>query len=84
MPFGGDASRGASSVLGNSVVREIAQAKGKDAGQVLGSWGIKRGFSVLPKSVKESRIKSNFEVFDLDDERYYVSHLIRLSMKLTS
>lgn len=72
MPFGGDTSRGGTSVLGSSVVKEIAHTKGKDAGQVLGSWGIKRGFSVLPKSVKESRIKSNFEVFDLDNERYVV------------
>ncbi|KAH0421467.1 aldehyde reductase i [Colletotrichum camelliae] len=69
MPFGGDATRGGARVLGNPVVDEIARQVGKDAGQVLGSWGIKARFSVLPKSVKPSRIKSNFQVFDIDDDR---------------
>ncbi|OHF04031.1 aldehyde reductase 1 [Colletotrichum orchidophilum] len=70
MPFGGDATRGGAKVLGNPVVDQIASKFGKDAGQVLGSWGIKRGFSVLPKSVKPSRIESNFQVFDIDNESY--------------
>ncbi|CAH0000535.1 unnamed protein product [Clonostachys byssicola] len=69
MPFGGDPSRGGSQLLGNPLVKDIAAKYGKDAGQVLCSWGIKRGFSVLPKSVKEARIISNFQVFDLDDKK---------------
>ncbi|EXJ77303.1 hypothetical protein A1O3_10461 [Capronia epimyces CBS 606.96] len=70
MPFGGDASRGGVKVLGNPLVADIAKKDDKDAGQVLASWGIKRGFSVLPKSVKPSRIESNFQVYDLDDQSY--------------
>ncbi|KAM0561259.1 hypothetical protein ACHAPJ_003137 [Fusarium lateritium] len=70
MPFGGDASRGGNQVLGSSVVNEIADKTGKQPGQVLVSWSIKRGFSVLPKSVKASRIESNFQAFDLSDEDY--------------
>lgn len=44
-------------------------------GQALFKWkpvansASQRGFSVLPKSVKPSRIESNFDVFDLDNER---------------
>ncbi|KAF4886659.1 Aldehyde reductase 1 [Colletotrichum fructicola] len=70
MPFGGDAARGGARVLGNPAVDNIARKFGKDAGQVLGSWGIKARFSVLPKSVKASRIESNFQVFDLDGDSY--------------
>ncbi|KAL3461873.1 aldehyde reductase 1 [Aspergillus heterothallicus] len=70
MPFGGDASRGAAKVLGNPVVDRIAAKTGRQAGQILVSWGVKRGFSVLPKSVKPARIESNFQAFDLADEDY--------------
>jgi diketogulonate reductase-like aldo/keto reductase len=41
--------------------RELAKQLGKDAGQLLASWGVQRGTVVLPKSVTESRIKSNLE-----------------------
>ncbi|KAJ4315827.1 hypothetical protein N0V84_008161 [Fusarium piperis] len=70
MPFGGDISRGGNQVLGSPVVRDIARKTGKEPGQVLVSWSIKRGFSVLPKSVKPSRIESNFQAFDLSNEDY--------------
>ncbi|KAH7127613.1 Aldo/keto reductase [Dactylonectria macrodidyma] len=70
MPFGGDISRGGNQVLGSPIVHGIAKITGKEPGQVLVSWGIKRGFSVLPKSVKVSRIESNFQAFDLSDEDY--------------
>ncbi|KAF4907635.1 Aldehyde reductase 1 [Colletotrichum viniferum] len=61
MPFGGDAARGGVKVLGNPAVDKIAR-----------KFGDQRGFSVLPKSVKPSRIESNFQVFDLDDDSYEV------------
>ncbi|CAK7217883.1 hypothetical protein SCUCBS95973_003298 [Sporothrix curviconia] len=70
MPFGGDAARGSNQVLGSPVVKEIADRTGKQPGQVLVSWAIRRGFSVLPKSVKPARIEDNFQAFDLGDEDY--------------
>jgi L-glyceraldehyde reductase len=42
-------------------VHEIAKKLGKDGGQLLASWGVQRGTVVLPKSVTESRIKSNLQ-----------------------
>jgi diketogulonate reductase-like aldo/keto reductase len=42
-------------------VHEVAKKLGLDPGQVLVSWGVQTGHVVLPKSVTESRIKSNFE-----------------------
>lgn len=45
----------------NDALLSIAKAKGKSPQQVLLSWGLSKGFSVLPKSVTESRILANFQ-----------------------
>jgi diketogulonate reductase-like aldo/keto reductase len=34
------------------------------------SWGVKRNYSVIPKSVTPSRIESNFKIVDLKDEDF--------------
>jgi diketogulonate reductase-like aldo/keto reductase len=34
------------------------------------AWGIKRGYAVLPKSANEGRIKSNFQLYEMDDEEF--------------
>ncbi|KAJ3548352.1 hypothetical protein NM208_g1060 [Fusarium decemcellulare] len=43
----------------------IAKDLDKEPGQVLVSWSVQRGSSVLPKSVTPERIANNFEVFEL-------------------
>lgn len=48
-------------------VHEIAGKLGLDIGQVLVSWGVQKGNVVLPKSVTETRIKSNFNDVELPD-----------------
>lgn len=48
-------------------VHEIAGKLGLDIGQVLVSWGVQTGHVVLPKSVTETRIKSNFNAVELPD-----------------
>ena len=40
----------------------IAKNKNKTTAQVLLKWGAQKGWSVIPKSVTPSRVKSNFEV----------------------
>lgn len=54
----------------NEALLSIAKAKGKSPQQVLLMWGLQRGYSVLPKSVTESRIQANFELdgWSLTDE----------------
>lgn len=47
--------------LEDPVVQEIAKAHKVDAANVLISWQVQRGCVVLPKSVTESRIISNFK-----------------------
>lgn len=40
------------------------------------SWGIRRGCSVIPKSVTASRIISNFQVIELENEDFNaIEHL---------
>ncbi|KAK9472191.1 NADP-dependent oxidoreductase domain-containing protein [Dipodascopsis tothii] len=50
-----------------AVVQKVAEANGKSAAQVLISWGIQRGASVIPKSVTPSRIEANFQDFVVAD-----------------
>lgn len=54
--------------MDDAKVHEIGKKLGKDAGQVLVSWGVQRGSVVLPKSVTASRIASNFQDFIIPDE----------------
>jgi diketogulonate reductase-like aldo/keto reductase len=54
----------------NPTLNEVAKKSGHTLAQVLIAWGIRRGYPVLPKSATPSRIKSNFEQFELSDEDY--------------
>ena len=49
--------------------------------QILISWGAKRGYAVIPKSVTASRIKSNIEIVDLSDEDFETLNKIVHSQK---
>ncbi|KAF2667437.1 Aldo/keto reductase, partial [Microthyrium microscopicum] len=51
-------------------LKSLAAKKGKTVQQILLVWGLKRGTSVIPKSVTESRILANQEIdgWDLTDE----------------
>jgi len=51
-------------------VKEIAEKLGATTAQVLVAWGVKRGYSVIPKSVQDARIVSNFKQVELSDEDY--------------
>ena len=68
-PIGGitfyrDGSHG--STLDDPVIGDIARAHGKTSAQVMLRWGIQHGRSVIPKSIKPSRIAENINVFDFE------------------
>ena len=51
-------------LLGDPVVARIAERHGKSPAQVLVRWHVQNGLIVIPKSVREARIKENIAVFD--------------------
>ncbi|KAJ6631378.1 NADP-dependent oxidoreductase domain-containing protein, partial [Mycena sp. CBHHK59/15] len=52
------------------VVEEVAKKLGATPAQVLVAWGVYRGYSVIPKSVQNERIMSNFKQVELSKEDY--------------
>lgn len=56
-----------SPLLRDDAIVRIAEARGVSVGTVLISYQVARGVVVLPKSVTESRIKSNLEVVELSE-----------------
>ncbi|MCH5209287.1 MAG: aldo/keto reductase, partial [Oscillospiraceae bacterium] len=51
-------------LLNNSVITELAQKYGKDAGQIILRFEVQEGFITLPKSSTPERIKNNINIFD--------------------
>lgn len=57
---------GTGGLLGNDVVKEVAENYGKSSAQVLIHWSLQHGFLPLPKSVHPEYIKANADVFDFE------------------
>ena len=57
-------------VLDDPVVTEVASRVGRAPAQVVLRWHVQRGDVVFPKSMNPTRMKENFEIFDvaLDDD----------------
>ena len=56
--------QGNAEMLADPVIRKIAEAHGKNAGQVILRFEMQEGAIIFPKSVKPERIRSNMEIFD--------------------
>lgn len=54
----------------NRTLNEVAERSGHDLAQVLLAWGLRRGYVVLPKSSTPSRIESNWQIPELNDEDF--------------
>ena len=48
-------------------MKEIAKEKGVDVAQVCISWGLQKGWGVLPKSGRRERIAGNFRTVRLSE-----------------
>ncbi len=51
-------------VVDDEVIGKIAAAHGKTPSQVTLRWHVERGDIVFPKSMREERMRENFEIFD--------------------
>jgi len=47
-------------------VLEVAKETGKSPAQVCLKWAVKRGYQIIPKSLKESRMEENIDMFSWD------------------
>jgi 2,5-diketo-D-gluconate reductase A len=52
-------------VLGDPVIRSIAERAGKTSAQVVLRWHIQRGDIVFLKSVTPDRVRENIDIFEL-------------------
>lgn len=60
----GPLGQGNQAMLSDPVIEEIAEAHGKDIGQIILRFEHQEGAIVFPKSTNPARIKSNMEIFD--------------------
>jgi diketogulonate reductase-like aldo/keto reductase len=68
-PLGSGVEVGGERIIDNATLKEIATKYGKSAPQLVLAWLIQRGIVVIPKSVKEDRVKQNFDVqFEISSE----------------
>ena len=49
-------------MLKNETIVKVAERYGVTPGQILRSWGVQRGTSVIPKSENQERLKQNITV----------------------
>jgi len=61
-----DMSKPEESVIQHEVVGTIAKRCGKTPAQVVLRWGVQRGYSIVPKSVKVERLRENLAIFDFE------------------
>lgn len=59
-------AEGAHDIFKNALLTEIAEKHGKSVGQVILRWNIQRDVVAIPKSVREERMKENFDIFNFE------------------
>ncbi|GAA6008889.1 aldo/keto reductase family protein [Rhodotorula paludigena] len=57
-----------SPILKEPLVQQLADKYGKQPGSILLSWGVQRGFSVVPKSSNPDRLRQNRDLVELSLE----------------
>jgi alcohol dehydrogenase (NADP+) len=82
-PLGSDLPKGnAPNIMNDPIIMTIGQIHNASQAQVLISWAIQRGTSVIPKSVNPERIKQNFESANLKLTAEEMKQIARLDKHL--
>ena len=68
-------------LLDDPAIRQLADAKGRTAAQVVLRWHLQHGNVVIPKSVTPSRIRENIQVFDFELDHAEMATIDRLDRK---
>ena len=59
-----------SPLFSSEVVRNVAESLNRSPAQILLKWALTHGYSIMPKSVHQERIKENFDLnFSLSDQQ---------------
>ena len=61
-----DMAKPEESLLQIDLIKDIAAKHGKTPAQILLRWGVQRGTTVIPKSVKPERMVENIGLFDFE------------------
>ncbi|XP_047307299.1 NADPH-dependent aldo-keto reductase, chloroplastic-like [Impatiens glandulifera] len=80
-PLGSSGTWVKGEILKDPILNEVAEKIGKSPAQVALRWGIQSGHSVLPKSVNESRIKENLDLFNWSISPEHFSKLSSIPQK---
>jgi len=77
-------AEGAHDIFTNELLGGIAKKHSKTIGQVILRWSVQRGVVAIPKSVKEDRIKENFDIFDFELTNEDMARIALLDAGLTT
>lgn len=64
----------------NEMLKSIADTHGKTIAQVILRWNLQRGVTVIPKSVKQTRIEENFDIWDFTLSAQEMERINRLDL----
>jgi diketogulonate reductase-like aldo/keto reductase len=80
----GPFAEGRNGLFSNEVLRAIGDKYGKSVAQVVLRWLIQRGVVVIPKSVRQERMKENFDVFGFKLADADMARIAELDMAVSS
>ncbi len=80
----GSFGSGATGVLQDPVIQEIAEKYKKNPGQVILRYLTQKGMAVIPKSSSVDRMKSNLDIFDFNLNDEEIRRMSALNQKKTS
>lgn len=80
----GPFAEGKNNIFHNELLRSIAGKYNKTVAQTILRWLTQRVVVVIPKSVRQERIRENFNIFDFELSQEDMAAIVALDMKVSS